>query len=574
MRDANKPHFVKLLYNHNPFYLISAALILYGFRNSFQESTLGENPWLLVGLFSGYITLLAFTGWLIVKFGRVWDDARSIFMVLLLLFMALSTSIDGIFVTDPETALAVAFAGFGLAVIVTESLTHSLGIRFRWLYRSPLYAMLALSYFFPYIFTMKENYWPTLDDRFIILLFPFAVSLSILSLIPSIRQTKRYASKNGTPWRWPLYPYSIFVLLIVGLIGRTVLLTLSFDASIASGMLGTWMFVPILFALLWIIFEVGAAEEIQGIQIFALGTLPASLLLATAWPAFSNTDFYDLIQREIGSPVWLTLLVLIAIYSIAWFDNVKTSGHFLIFAICLAAILQPNGEIASNLDSVQVWPCMTLAVAAIGSSSRIRQSKSWFLSTIAIAFPATKLAAFGASSLDNTFRFEGLEVGIIVNLVLLSACIVVCVFRDSFSRKLSACIALVWPILATAAVTFSFARLQSSVELCVYCALLGLAAISVAWLRKSRLHLMACGALFVASFVSAIPILEIRVASGNQNLIKFIAAGFLCFLIGFLVSAIKAGWTKSTKLYLKTTAFEFKHAFVDSEKTLGTEQSV
>ena len=192
MREVKGPAFVKFLYNQNPFYLISAAVILYGFRTATQEATFASNPWFLASLFAGYTTLLALTAWLIVRFGRVWDDARSIFLVLLLLFMALSASFDGLFATNPTTAIALAAAGFTFAVVIREALVWSLGIRFRALFRGPLYAMLAISFFYPFQFSLQESIRPDLDSRFVILLFPFLVSATILSLIPAIRKTKNY----------------------------------------------------------------------------------------------------------------------------------------------------------------------------------------------------------------------------------------------------------------------------------------------------------------------------------------------------------------------------------------------
>ena len=101
MQHVKGPRFVTFLYNHNPFYLISAALVLYGVHSSLQSGESVVDPWLMAGLFAGYTILLAITSYLIVKIGQVWDDARSIFMVLLLLFMALSTNFDSLCLSSP-----------------------------------------------------------------------------------------------------------------------------------------------------------------------------------------------------------------------------------------------------------------------------------------------------------------------------------------------------------------------------------------------------------------------------------------------------------------------------------------
>src|SRR5690606_20125594 len=75
-----------LLYNHNPFYVISAVLMLYAVRSLYGELEIGAiNCWIMMGVFAGYTALLAGIGVLIVRWGKVWEDARSIFVVVLLL---------------------------------------------------------------------------------------------------------------------------------------------------------------------------------------------------------------------------------------------------------------------------------------------------------------------------------------------------------------------------------------------------------------------------------------------------------------------------------------------------------
>src|SRR4029077_8229242 len=88
---------LRSLYTHNPFYLLSAGLILYGFHVSFRPEA-GEliNPWALMAALCSYTLLLAVTAFLIVRIGKVWDDARSLVLVLILLLLAVSVSFDEI----------------------------------------------------------------------------------------------------------------------------------------------------------------------------------------------------------------------------------------------------------------------------------------------------------------------------------------------------------------------------------------------------------------------------------------------------------------------------------------------
>ena len=67
------------LWTHNPFYVISSLLMLYGVRASYRGIEIGEiDCWLMMGVLAAYTLLLAIVGVLIIRWGKVWDDARSI----------------------------------------------------------------------------------------------------------------------------------------------------------------------------------------------------------------------------------------------------------------------------------------------------------------------------------------------------------------------------------------------------------------------------------------------------------------------------------------------------------------
>src|SRR5215218_7008771 len=99
---AYLPRIVRLLYSHNPFYVISAACIIYTLKLAFRPGEVDYiDPWALMASMGGYTLLMAVTGFLVVKLGRVWEDARTIFLVLLLLFFATSVTFDELLNLDP-----------------------------------------------------------------------------------------------------------------------------------------------------------------------------------------------------------------------------------------------------------------------------------------------------------------------------------------------------------------------------------------------------------------------------------------------------------------------------------------
>jgi hypothetical protein len=139
----------KFLYTQNLFYLISACLMLYGIHQAFYPES-GEyiDPWALMSFLCGYTLLLAVTGFLIIKFGKVWDDARSIVLILLLLILVVSVSFDEIVNLTPTSGRNLLLFGFCFVASITEGLLRGLGIQFRALFRIPYYLILAL-FFFP-----------------------------------------------------------------------------------------------------------------------------------------------------------------------------------------------------------------------------------------------------------------------------------------------------------------------------------------------------------------------------------------------------------------------------------------
>ena len=169
MSRLRVPKLLRLLYVHNPFYLLSAGFFVYGLQMLFRpgeveflfdrESVAYINPWSLTVSLCGVTTLMALTAFLIVRFGKVWEDARSLVLVLLLMFMSISVSFDEIVTLaswDEDSlrpAVELFLFGFGFALTITEVLVRGLGIRFPWLYRGPFYGLLAL--FFVFAFCLR-----------------------------------------------------------------------------------------------------------------------------------------------------------------------------------------------------------------------------------------------------------------------------------------------------------------------------------------------------------------------------------------------------------------------------------
>lgn len=190
---------LKYFYNSNPFYAISAAFVLLGLHYVFHDeaavlatTAVDFNSWLLLGVIAGYCAILAATALVIVRLGKVWDDARTILCTLLLVLVALSVNFDKLALTNPVTFIKVLSLGLVFAVGLVEFMLKSLGIRMSLWFRVPLHLFLILFFLYPMTLSYfldeiggannQKGYDATLWG---ILLFPFAAGLVTLSLLPA-----------------------------------------------------------------------------------------------------------------------------------------------------------------------------------------------------------------------------------------------------------------------------------------------------------------------------------------------------------------------------------------------------
>ena len=532
--------FARFLYNQNPFYLISAALVLYGFSVSITQDELTNSPWLLASLFSGYITLLALSAWAIVRWGKVWDDARSILMVLLLLLLALSSSVDLFCITKPQTAMALAMAGFTFAVVLSEFLLRSLGIKFGPWLRGPLYSILGISFLFPLAFAVRHTHFVETDARIIVLAFPFLCAACLLTLIPSIAKGREAVAENGTPWKWPLYPYSAFVLLAVGLCFRIAMVTWSFDHSSNFGMLGSWLYVPMLFAAAWILFEFGVVEESTGLRKFSLALLPIGIPLAMDWSIDNPENFYHLVTANVASPVWLTMVGLILSVVVVRLRGFGEANPYIGAALILAALLKMDGQFIGSPMQLQAWPFVCLALLAIACFGRHNLSVSVLLATSSLSVPIAQYA--------TPFLKPWFGGGEVFTMLCLMACLILAaafvmglLTNDRLAKQIRVVLAFAFPALALMIAVET--RSQSHVVyLCIALMMsLALASFLMHWFAGSRLHL--CSIVLTVGVMIATLVSQAQVLSSLEGLplLQFMVAGIGCLGLGLMVSAMKAG---------------------------------
>src|SRR5438067_8350715 len=209
---------------NNPFYVLSACVFLVGLWASFQAGSGDAETWVLMSGLAGYTLLLAVTAFVLVRFANAWDDLRTVLLVVVLMFLATSVTFDEVLVLSPGRGFACYLVGLLFAVLVSEGLLRGIRLRLPAGFRVPYYLILGL--FFLYPLALSPLLHEPHSEELLWGLFGFSsvAGLVFLSLLPAIRRGAGYVEGNGSPWRWPLYPWVLFGVLAAAVPARAWLL--------------------------------------------------------------------------------------------------------------------------------------------------------------------------------------------------------------------------------------------------------------------------------------------------------------------------------------------------------------
>ncbi len=121
----------------NPFYLLSAATFLHatGIWAGQQGRELPDATRLI--LIGSYLLAMALTALAIVRLWRQWADARSVVLIVLLLFAELALSFDDALLRDRHHGGRLLVMAFAVACGVSELLLRGLRLNFPARFRIP-----------------------------------------------------------------------------------------------------------------------------------------------------------------------------------------------------------------------------------------------------------------------------------------------------------------------------------------------------------------------------------------------------------------------------------------------------
>ena len=570
MSRATAKKLINFLYVNNPFYLISAGLFVYGLKFLlrpgsspilFQQGSVGYiEPWGLLAALAGITALMTFTAILIVRLGQVWEDARSLTLIVLLMLFAMTVSTDELVnqladETDSLQPLALLFGlMIGFSIGTVETVLRGLKLQLPAAYRFPLHLLLILMTAWPILLVPEicEITVNQIQQR--IAIFPVACGILILSLLPAVWHGSKWARSEGCPWTWPLYPWTAFLFLLLAVCLRAYSLTMSFDVLSSSGhywdtSFGIWQLTPIFIATLVILMEISIRENQNTLQSFCLLAAPVLLVMACPWivPWSNFSGFRSATLTMLAdhpSPVFYTLIALILFYARARHKGVAGAQWGLLSMVLLSTVIHPESFRQSQSIVIQYnwtsWPL--IAFAAIECAVGIRQKavgKCFLSSTILTLIIHQQLSLVPANS-EWAFLIPW-ATAICLHLLLIIGMLIAIVDKSDFAEILKELAAPAF-LLIVIATAVSIVRETGVMQAAAYILVMTTVSLAIGRLTDwpairmlARFMASVCGAALLAWGLKLA--YQLPLPQGSRQIIF----GLISFGVAVAISLFKAG---------------------------------
>jgi hypothetical protein len=525
----------------NPFYVLSALLVCLGLWVSFGAQADASATWALLFGMAGYTLLLAVTACLLVRFVGVWDDVRTVLLLVVLMFLATSVTFDEVLSISPERGVVCYLAGLLFAVLVSEGMLRAIRLHLPPLFRVPYYLILALFFLYPVAITPLLDYPRSESLSWALFGFSPVAALVFLTLLPAIRCGRDYVRDNGSPWAWAWYPWTLFGVLAFGVAARAALLCFSMHhippAETEPYIFGPYFLVPLGLALGVILLEIGLVERRRGVLCAAL-FVPAILVFLTLFGHRADPTYQWFlglfIARLGGTPFYLTLLASAGFYAYATVRRVPMAFDAMTAAMVTLGFVAPQTLDLGELVSPRSLPILTAAVLQTAVGLRRRNAWRCLIGASGLAASAMiALPATGAGSHQGPVAFH---------LILAAVLIVGAAFDDRLGHVLRAAGAAMALLASLVVLTGRIERNGAvpSWAIEVYPLVMALAIAGYGFGLGHRTSRAAAG-LILAAWLVAVGCRGYgslrRVVTG----LDYIAIGLILFSLAVLTSMVKGG---------------------------------
>jgi hypothetical protein len=540
---------LRFLYSSNPFYVISAGLVFFGLRSSFDTTGEAfESNGLMIGL-TGYVILLAVSAWFLIRVGKVWDDVRSILLLVVLMCLAISVCFDDALATNPSVGAWYYYAGFVFTVFVSEGLLRGTGLRLPAAFRAPYYSILALFFFYPVLLSPLAG---SPDDPRLhwgIFGFSSVAGAVFLMLLPAARMGRHVVDGNGSPWPWPWYPWVLFGTLALAVLGRAYYLCISMHFVVGEdSIFGPYFWIPFLLALNVLLLEILLTAR-RSVAMPCLAVIPIALLAVTVTGPSKlpvHLGFADAFTSTIGAtPLYCTATAIAVFYGYCVFRRVVHAADFLsawLLLFCVlgrptidpATIIGPMGLPFVFVAAIQVMMAISHRNGFRGALAAV-----CLMLAVAIDYHESLLTAYGGF----------LSFHLVLGIVLLTGAIV----HNRFGRLLQYTGATLLAVAGTVAALLPAETLGSLASewidtmLSIYPYLAVVMALVYGYVVSNRWY-YGVAAVILGARLAGVGWHSYGVLRRTMEGLDYLFFGFLFFVVAMLISLSKAGLLRGLSL--------------------------
>ena len=543
--EPRKPYsLASVLYNHNPFYLISTCFVLYAIKRVFRPMEVPYiDPWMLMAAMGGLTVFMAITAWVIVRFGKIWEDARSLMLVLVIMFLAMSVSFDELLNLRGSGAYWLLGLGFLVSILITECVVGLLQIPFPWLFRLPFYLMLGLFCGFPVLVSNEVQSLSEFATRCRIALFPSIAAIITLTLLPAVRRGPGFINDCVTPcpWKWPLLPWALFGFLWLAVCGRSYYLSISFDTSWGHvdemfTSFGAYALIPFLLSVCVVLLEIAF---VRGSRRFQNGVvlIGSAVLVACSLPYGMGDPIYEsflrIVVRSVGSPIFITLFGVFLFGSYAWWRGVRMAELVVLGSLAGLSVVGWRTMSVETLTTPHVVPIgMIFGLLLITGLSR-RDAFRTYLGLTAVSAAISVL-------LWNHEMVVFRRI-VPIHFQLLATIAVGALFRGKVATFLHRAGALLVPVVITVTTRSLFNLKMPGLICATYFVSVAFLCLAYAWFRSENDYKLMGGATLVAGAIRLVMFgfVWLREVFG-VDVVWTVSLGATCFLVGAWITAHKA----------------------------------